>query len=76
MQYIRPNLISPSVGKLRFRPVLNSCSYNIHYTFYIRIFIRPCFKFVHCQLGELGEIKTRTNKTRSTVVIHTFHDLT
>ena len=67
MQYIRPNLISPSCGKLRFRPVLNLPSYNIDYTFYIRKFIRPCFEHAHRQLGELGETKTRANKTRSTV---------
>ena len=60
----------PSIGKLRFRPVLNLPSYNIDYTFFIRIFIRPCFEFAHCQLGELGEIKTRANKTRSTVFIY------
>ena len=68
-QYIRPNLISHCRGKLRFRPVLNSPSNNIDYTFYRRIFLHPCFEFAHYQLGELGEIKTRANKTRSTVLV-------
>ena len=30
-QYIRPNLILPSHEQLRFRPVLNSPSYDIDY---------------------------------------------
>ena len=55
--------MSPSRGNLQCRPVLNSPSYNIDYTFYIRIFIRPCFEFADCQLDELGEIKTRANKS-------------
>ena len=34
--------------------------------------IHPCFEFAHCQLGERGKIKTRANKTRSTVSFHIF----
>ena len=30
----------------------------------MRMFIHPCFEIAHCQLGD---IKTRVNKTRSTV---------
>ena len=68
MQNICPTLFSPTHEQLLFRLVLNSPSYNIDYTFYMRMFIRPCFEFAHCQLGELGENKTRANKTRYTVV--------
>ena len=44
---------------------------------YVKLFIRPCLEFAHCQLGEMGEIKTRANKTRSTVSsqIHVDTDL-
>ena len=54
-QNIRPILFSPSHEELLIRPVLNSPSYDIDYTFYMRMFIRPCFEFAHCQLGETGE---------------------
>ena len=64
MQNIRSTLISPSREKLLLRPVLNFPSYNIDCTFYMRMFIGPCFEFAHYQLGEMGEIKTRANKTR------------
>ena len=35
----------------------------------MRMFIRPCFEFNQCQLREMGEIKTRANKTCSTSVL-------
>ena len=38
-----------------FPPILNSPSYNIDYTFYMRMFIRPCFELAHCQLGKLKQ---------------------
>ena len=67
MQNIFPALFSPTCKDLLFRPVLNSPSFNIHvdYIFYIRMFIRSCFEFAHCQLGE---IKTMANKTHSTLI--------
>ena len=65
-QNIRPNLFSPTREELLFRSVLNSPSYKIVYTFYMRMFIRPCFEFAHCQLDE---IKTRENKTCLTVTV-------
>ena len=39
---------------------------------YIRMFIRPCFEFAHCPLGVMGELKTRANKTSSTVYDHNY----
>ena len=67
MQNICPTLFSSTHEELLFRPVFNSPSCIIDYTFYRRIFIRHCFKFAHCQLGEIGEFKTRANKNRFTV---------
>ena len=61
-QNICLTLFSPTREELRFRPVLNPASYNIDYTFYMRMFIFPCLEF-----AQLGEIKTRLNKTLSTV---------
>ena len=67
-QNIRHALIClPSRKERLFRPVLNSSSYNIDYTFCMRMFIHHCFDLTHCQLGEN---KTRANKTHSTVYIH------
>ena len=63
-QNIHPTWFSPTREELLFRPVLNSPSYNIDYTFYMRMIFHPCLEFAHIQLGK---IKTRANKTRSTV---------
>ena len=60
-----------------FRPVLNSPIFNIDYTYYVRMFIRPCFEFAQCQLGKMGEIKTRVNKACYTVIqyVHTMNNI-
>ena len=67
-QNICPTLISPSCEELLFRSVLNSAGYNIEHTVFTRIFICPCFEFGHGQLGKMGEIKTRVNKTCSSLL--------
>ena len=33
----------------------------------MRMLIRPCFEFTHCQLGAVDVIETRVNETRFTV---------
>ena len=65
-QNIHPTLSSPTCKDLVFRPVLISHSYNIEYTFDIRMFIHSCFEFTHYQLGETS---TMANKSHSTVYL-------
>ena len=50
------------------RPVTIFTVYTCNYTFYMRMFICPCLEFAHIQLGEISYIKTRENKTCSTVL--------
>ena len=52
-------------GTILSQSVLNLPSFNIDYTFDMKMHILPCFEFAHCQLGE---IETRANKTSSTVL--------
>ena len=47
----------PLVTNFSFDRFFNLPSYNIDYTFYMRMFICPCFEFAYCQLGKMGKIK-------------------